>query len=309
MSRVSEALERASIEGLKPVANPSLIQKKTRDEFLDLNKTQNANSSSKSNREAPAFDAQDLTSEPAWPLTKRLQRLVFGRGLAEVKEFPIVFQEPNSFVGEQYKILREQVKKLYNEKDNRVLVVMSPVKGDGKSTVASNLAAAVALDYEQQVLLIDADLHSPSLHNFFGINSIPGLVDYLSSSSTGDLMDYVQNTSLHGVRLLPAGRPTHLSAELLASDKMKSLLGEIAAKFPDHHVIIDTSPVLSTSDPLVLAQQVNNIVMVVRAGVTPRECLSEAIKSLGTNRVKGIILNGATVTPSSRYYYDYGQEL
>jgi Mrp family chromosome partitioning ATPase len=89
---------------------------------------------------------------------------------------------------------------------------------------------------------------------------------------------------------------------------MKSLLKEIRLKFPGYQVIIDTSPVLSTSDPLVLAQQVDNIVMVVRAGATPRECLSEAIKSLGSDRVKGIILNGATLGPSSKYYYYYGQQ-
>jgi Mrp family chromosome partitioning ATPase len=89
---------------------------------------------------------------------------------------------------------------------------------------------------------------------------------------------------------------------------MKTLLKDLPANFPGYQVIIDTSPVLSTSDPLVLAQQVDNIVMVVRAGATPRDCLSEAIKSLGSDRVKGIILNGATVTPSSKYYYYYGQQ-
>jgi Mrp family chromosome partitioning ATPase len=89
---------------------------------------------------------------------------------------------------------------------------------------------------------------------------------------------------------------------------MKSLLKEISVKFPGYQVIFDTSPVLSTSDPLVLAQQVNNIIMVVRAGATPRECLSEAIKSIGPERVKGIVLNGADLSPSSKYYYYYDQQ-
>ena len=84
------------------------------------------------------------------------------------------------------------------------------------------------------------------------------------------------------------------------------MLVEIREKFPRHRIIIDTSPVLSTSDPLVLAQRVDKIVMVVRAGTTPRECLSEAIKSVGSERVNGVILNGADLGPSSKYYYYYG---
>jgi capsular exopolysaccharide synthesis family protein len=263
---------------------------------------------SKINGDARLIDLVETIPEPPLPLVKRLQRVIFGRGLDKIKEFPLVFQEKNSFAGEQYKILREQLKKLYSEQDSRLLAIMSPVKGDGKSTVAANLASVIALDHEQQVLLIDADLRSPSIHNFFGIKSTPGLADYLGSDSSSNIWNYFQNTPLDGLRVLPAGRPTQLSSELLGSEKMKSLLKDIRLKFPGCQIIIDTSPVLSTSDPLVLAQQVDNIVMVVRAGATPRECLSEAIKSLGSDRVKGIILNGATLGPSSKYYYYYGQQ-
>lgn len=305
MSRVFEALERASAEGSALIAKPLEGREQTVDESITARAAENANAYSRVNGRSHSRDLTESLPDPAWSIGKRLRRLVFGRGLEQMKEFPLVFQEPNSFAGEQYKILREQTRKIYTEEANRVLTIMSPIKGDGKSTVAANLAAVIALDHEQQVLLIDADLRSPSLHKFFGINSIPGLADYLTSSYTPNIMDYVQNTSLHGLRVLPAGRPTHLSAELLATENMKSLLKEIPTKFPGHQVIIDTSPVLSTSDPLVLAQQITNILMVVRAGTTPRECLSEAIKSLGPDRVKGIILNGTTLGPSSKYHYYY----
>ena len=308
MSRVSDALERASAEGARVVAKPLDGWEQKREEPVKGEETANGDTKSKVNGQAHSSDLPELIPEPARPLVKRIQRLIFGRGLEKVEEFPLVFQEKNSFAGEQYKILREQVKKILNEEGSHLLAIMSPVKGDGKSTVAANLAVAIALDYDQQILLIDADLRSPSIHNFFGIKSTPGLADYLSSESRANLMSYVQNTSLPGLRVLPAGRPTSLSSELLATEKMKSLLKEISVKFPGHQVIIDTSPVLSTSDPLVLAQQVDKIVMVVRAGRTPRECLSEAIKSLGSDRVKGIILNGADLGPTSKYYYYYGQQ-
>ena len=308
MSRVSEALERASAEGAPVVAKPLEDREQKLEETIELEETVVVESNSKVNGAVHLSDLPELPPEPAWPLVKRIQRLVFGRGLEKIKEFPLVFQEKNSRAGEQYKILREQIKKIDNEEGGRLLAIMSPVKGDGKSTVAANLAAAIALDHEQQVLLIDADLRCPSIHNFFGIKSTPGLADYLSSESRSNLMSYVQNTSLHGLRVLPAGRPTNLSSELLATEKMKTLLKEIPVKFPGHQVIIDTSPVLSTPDPLVLAQLVDKIVMVIRAGTTPRECWSAAIKSLGSDRVKGVILNGADFGPTSKYYYYYGQQ-
>jgi Mrp family chromosome partitioning ATPase len=84
---------------------------------------------------------------------------------------------------------------------------------------------------------------------------------------------------------------------------MKVLVRELPLRFPGHLIIVDTSPILSTSDPLVLAQQVDGIVIVVRAGKTPRACLSEAINSLSSNKIMGIILNDAELGTATKYYY------
>jgi receptor protein-tyrosine kinase len=308
VSRVSDALQRASAERAQLIVEPAQVRQQTIDESVQTDAIGEVDYDLKMSGHLHSVQLSETISDPSLSLIKRIQRLVLRRNLAKIKEFPLVFQEKNSFAGEQYKILREQIKKIYNENDSRSLAIMSPVKGDGKSTVAANLAAIIALEYEQQVLLIDADLRSPSIHNFFNLSSTPGLADYLTSSMRANITTFIHNTSLPGLRVLPAGRPTHLSSELLATEKMKSVLSELPATFPGYQVIIDSSPILSTSDPLVLAQQVDNIVLVVRAHATPRDCLSEAIKSLGSDRVKGIILNGATVTLSSKYYYYYGQK-
>jgi capsular exopolysaccharide synthesis family protein len=211
--------------------------------------------------------------------------------------------EKSSVGGEQYRILREQIKKIVNEKGSRIVAVTSPLKGDGKSTVAANLAATTALDYEQQVLVIDGDLRSPSIHQFFDIECAPGLADYLSSDSDGDGMSYIQETAISGLHVLAAGKPSLHSSELLSRERMKSLLREIHTRLPGYLIIVDTPPILSTPDPLVLAPQVDGIIMVIRAGKTPRACLSEAIRSLGSNKVIGLILNGAELGTASRYYY------
>ena len=240
-------------------------------------------------------------------LRQWMEQVLFGRGLRAIAPYPLIALEKNSHAGEQYKILREQINQIFAEGRLQFIAVTSPIKGDGKTTVAANLAAAMALHREQQVLLIDADLRSPSIHRYFGLNSSPGLAEFLSSPAEGELMDYIQDTSIPGLRLLTAGKATSHSAELLASERMKALIDEIGAKFASDQVIVDTPPVLSTSDPLVLSRQLDGLLIVVRAGKTPRECLSEATKLLGPNKIIGLVLNGADLGRSAKYYYYYGQ--
>jgi len=233
---------------------------------------------------------------------EKVEELIFGWDLRRYKTHPIVALEKESPVAEQYKILREQVKRMRSETGARCLSVTSPVKRDGKTMVAVNLAAAIALEYEEQVLLIDGDLRSSEIHRYFGIRRSPGLADLLNSSSDGDLMNYVQPTFLPSLMILPAGKPSSLTSELLAKKKMSSLMGEIRSEFPNHQIILDTPPILSTPDPLVLGKQVDKTIMVIRAGKTPRDYLLKAIQALQSNKVMGIVLNGADLGMASKYY-------
>jgi Mrp family chromosome partitioning ATPase len=113
----------------------------------------------------------------------------------------------------------------------------------------------------------------------------------------------VRQTFLGGLRVIPAGKPTDFSSELLAKEKMKQVLDEIRAEFPEHMVIVDSPPVLSTPDPLVLARQLDGVLMVIRAGKTPRDYLTKALQSLNSDKMMGVVLNGADLGISSKYYY------
>jgi protein-tyrosine kinase len=296
MNRVSEAFRRAAEEGLQ-------LSTTAVDESQYRVEQPNGNSRAAKNGASRPITLSESGAAPKRRLGSRIEELLFGRGLRSSKDHPLVALEKHSPAAEQYKILREQLRKVCSEGKARVLVVTSPNKGDGKTKVAANLAAAMALDYEERVLLIDADLRSPSIHPYFGIKASPGLSEYLDSNSERNLMSYVQETFLPGLRILPAGKPSIHSSELLATEKMKRLVKGIPLEFPDHRIIIDTSPVLSTPDPLVLSRQVDGIVMVVRAGKTPRDCLSKAIDSLGSNNFIGLILNGAELGVASKYYH------
>ena len=126
---------------------------------------------------------------------KKLKNGSLGWDLRRYSSYPIVALETESPASEQYKMLREQVKRLRAESGIRSFSISSPVKRDGKTTVAVNLAAALSLDYEEKVLLIDGDLRAPSIHRYFNALESPGLADYLAcqleneaeESGTGDL--------------------------------------------------------------------------------------------------------------------------
>jgi protein-tyrosine kinase len=332
MDRVSKALQRASEETVQPkkrpvdgqqnpvgnatdryspaklsgqllgVSKPSLIYAPdTSDDSVGMLKE--VDSYAEGDGRSPFANVSNFHPKPWWRLPKTIEALLYGRKGRNLDTHSLIALNEKSQAGERYRILREQIIKSCREQRVRVVAVMSPIKGDGKTTVAANLAAAVALSYEQQALLIDADLRKPSIHQFFTVKSTPGLAEYLSSPSRTDLMNYIQKTSLSGLQILAGGKPTTLSAELLAKERMKILLREAPERFPGRLIIVDTPPVLSTSDPLVLAQQVEGIVMVVCAGKTPRACFSEAIISLGSSKVIGIILNKVDLGTASKYYY------
>src|SRR3990170_2193932 len=326
MSKVSDALRRASEDSGQKITR--VVDEREQDNEKGKNDTSQARGGDPSSMMAQRLDNGENGGEatngpilragagtglvvPTFPdsdvkpkrgFREAMENLLFGRDLAKYDAYPLVALGQNGSGGEQFKILREQINKICSQAGHRTILLTSPVKGDGKTTVAANLAAAMALDYEQQVLLIDADLRSPSIHRYFGISSTPGLSEYLGSNNGADLVSYVQNTSLPGLRVLPAGNSSAVSAELLATERMKSLVKKIPELFPGHKVIIDTSPILSTSDPLVLSRLTDGVVMVVRAQKTPRSCLSSALKSLATSKIIGVVLNGTELGMESRYY-------
>jgi protein-tyrosine kinase len=247
--------------------------------------------------EAYTLSSLATNGDKSW--RERIEEWLLGWGLWQYNSYPIVALEKESPASEQYKILREQVK----QAGIRTFSITSPVKRDGKTSVAVNLAATLSLDYEESVLLIDGDLRAPGVHKYFDAPQSPGLTDYLGSSAKMNLKNLVQETFLPGLRILSSGKPSHLASELLAKERMKQILNEAHAQFPGHRIIIDSPPILSTPDPLVIARYVDGVLLVVRAGKTPRDYLTKAIQSLNSSKVMGVVLNGADLGLSSKYYY------
>jgi exopolysaccharide/PEP-CTERM locus tyrosine autokinase len=192
-------------------------------------------------------------------------------------------------------------------------MVTSATSGEGKTFVAANLAIGIANHFHIHALLVDCDLRHPELANWFGLQNGRGLSDYLVGD--GEISDFIRRTGVEKLSILPAGSVQNNPTELIGSKKMEALVHELKTRYNDRYIIIDATPLLATTEPDVLTKLVDGIVIVVRAGVTPRETVRQAIASLEKQKILGVVLNNIQFKSSglsSRYfgsdgyYYKYG---
>jgi len=208
---------------------------------------------------------------------------------------------PHSLAAEQYRSLRTRIKNAEHGRAMRTIIITSPNKGDGKSLSAANLALTMAQEFQQRVLVVDADLRRPSAHRLFGINDTPGLSDVLMGGAT--LEDAVVSIAQHHLSVLPAGMiPSH-PAELLGSTAMRRTLDALRTRYD--RIIIDMPPVAPLADVSIVSGMVDGLLMIVRAGVTPKPAIERALSGLDMSKVLGLVLNDAGENTAS-YGYGYG---
>ncbi len=212
-----------------------------------------------------------------------------GRSDAHPHVAPAVryLHDPSSRDAEAFRTLRTALFVGTDASATRRIQVTSPEPGDGKSTLASNLAAAVA-DSGRRVLLIDADLRRPCLHELFGTGRGLGLADVLS----GDLAleHAIAETSAAGLLLLPAGTPAAHPAEMLASETFGQLLHQAGREFDV--VIVDTPPLLAVSDACVVASQADGVLLSISLGRNRRVAVRRSLELLDA---QGAHILGAVV--------------
>jgi protein-tyrosine kinase len=190
---------------------------------------------------------------------------------------------------EQFRTLRSRLYRLREKKSIRTLLITSSCPGEGKSFVALNLAQAIARQHERRALLIDADLRAPSLHLRMGAPSAPGLTDYLAGEA--DEFSIVQADAKEDLFFIPAGKSVSNPSELLANNRLRSLLGRMAPVFD--WIIVDAPPVLPVSDASVLAGMCDGVLFVVRAGETAFDLAQTACQEFRESNLLGVVLNGA----------------
>jgi len=183
----------------------------------------------------------------------------------------------------------------------KVIQVTSTIPGEGKTTIATNLALVMA-DNGSRVLLVDADLRKHRIHKVFGIPSTPGLSEVIVS---GVMPGCIKRSGIENLDVLPAGTTAPNPAELLGSRGLQAFLSE-AAEIYDH-IIIDSAPLLGLADTVVLSTKVDGLIYAVHSGMVNKDNLREGVKRLRRVRAPllGAILN--YVDMSSKEYGYYGQ--
>jgi capsular exopolysaccharide synthesis family protein len=159
------------------------------------------------------------------------------------------------------------------------------------------------LDYT--LLLVDADVAKPHISRVLELDDKPGLIDLLCDD-TLDLQEVLVSTNIEGLRILPAGPVHRQSTELLASERMASLVADMSEHYPDRVLVFDTPPLLATTEAQVMSGLMGQVLLVVRAGVTPQQAVLQSLETLGPRAGVNIVLNQVRGAWSDDYYGYYG---
>jgi len=216
--------------------------------------------------------------------------------------------EMASVFAEAFRNLRTSL--LYSAPDHppKSLMVTSINPEDGKTSLVTNLAITLAQLGAGDVLLIDADMRRPDLHDLLEIPQAPGLSTYLTGQA--ELADIVKPTAIPNLSVIPSGRVPLNPAELMTSTRLRQALDALGGRF--NYVVFDACPLFGVSDAMILASQVEGVVLILRHGRASRDLAKRAIRNLMSIRAKvlGVILNDVDVSRNDYYgyhgYYGYG---
>jgi capsular exopolysaccharide synthesis family protein len=221
-----------------------------------------------------------------------------GRGL-------IAKWSPLSIVAEQFRVAAARLVLLQSTDGDRVTVITSAIKGEGKSVVAANLAYVLARNLGKPTLLIDGDLKCPTVHQYMGIPQCPGLRDVIEGQQSVD--SCVHRMGDLPLWILPSGVVSGPRLELSDIHKIADMLTKLKNQF--EYIVIDAPPILPLADMHIFAEMADTLVLVVRAGLTPRVVVEKAVRTIGAASNACIILNGLEAAGVPSYMQDSYQHL
>ncbi len=214
----------------------------------------------------------------------------------------IADQQAAHSVAEAYRALRTSVLLAAAGRPPKTILVTSSQPGEGKTTTTVNTAICLS-QLGAKVLLVDADMRRPRVHKAFGMKNRQGLSTYLSSDVR--LRDLIQTTSIPNLSVLPSGLVPPNSADLVSSEKMRYLLQKLSNYYD--HILVDSPPVHSCTDPVILSRQVEGVILVVHGGKSTREMVGHARQELINVGAKifGVVLNNVNIEDNGYEYYHH----
>lgn len=209
---------------------------------------------------------------------------------------------PKSPISEAYRTLRTNIDFSSIDEELRVLMLTSAGPGEGKSTTTTNLAVAYA-QADRKVLLIDADLRKPTMHQTFLKSNRLGLTNILTGRVNSN--EAIVETHISNLDLLPSGPIPPNPSEILASKRMSALLEEMKQSYDI--ILIDTPPALAVTDAQIVATKCDGVILVIQAGSVKKEAAIRVKSSLEhvKARILGVVLNNVDRKQGEGYYYYY----
>jgi capsular exopolysaccharide synthesis family protein len=200
---------------------------------------------------------------------------------------------------EAFRLLGVRLRDLRQVRPLKKVLITSTVPQEGKSTVAANLAWALARKTEERTLLLDGDVRRPSQLRIHNLANVPGLCELLQGSRT--LAESIYHLEDNGPWLMPAGRAPNDPLELFQSAKLPLLMEQLTSLFD--WIIVDSPPVLPLADTSVWTRLVDGMFLVTREGTTKKRLLERGLKALDAGKLIGALLNCAQTSTYNSYYY------
>lgn len=213
----------------------------------------------------------------------------------------ITHYEPKSYASECFKMLRTNLNFINIDQEQKVFIVTSSTKDEGKSTTICNLAISYAQE-GKKVLLVDCDLRKSTVHKMFGLPQIPGLTELLSNSKDGaNAVKRLED--FKNLDVIPAGQFPPSPADLLGSKTTASFFEIIRSKYDV--ILLDTPPILHVTDAAVLSRFVDGVVLVVAEGESKKDAVVESVNAFRkvNANILGIIKTKVESSKKDYYYY------
>lgn len=202
-----------------------------------------------------------------------------------------------------FRVLRTNILKQLRENNWNSFAITSATLGAGKTFISVNLAIAIAMEGNQSILLVDADLRRPSIAKYLGLQGEWGLVDYLKGDVS--LEDILINPGIERLVILPGAGPNNNISELISSRKMVNLIKEIKSRYESRIIIFDIPPLFAADDALLFMPHIDAALLVVEDGKNTSDELQHSMYILEQTNLLGLVVNKSR-QPIPTYQYGYG---
>jgi capsular exopolysaccharide synthesis family protein len=214
----------------------------------------------------------------------------------------VAWSEPNSLGAEKFRALAVRLDVMRRKHELKSLQVTSSVINEGKSFVASNLAVTLAKYSGSKTLLIEGDLHRPTLASMFGLKDLQGLSDWWTGRNQ-DLAHFLVRFTGTPLYLLPAGKGCDRPSEILRSAQLAEAFAQLAGRFD--WIVVESTPMLPVIDANLWSRLVDGTLLVVREGVAPLKALKNGLQSLDHPNLIGVVVNEASEFDQVDYQGQY----